>query len=196
MLSSHAESCTRSFCINCNDQHSALDKECPRFIQMREILKIKTENYCSMGVAQRKYRERNPSVAQGIGKSNTYAAVAPQNKPSKPLTPNPSNEKLVLPSTKNYTAKPVSLPAKDNIEKIKTTAIIGKIKTTTRIPKSNKLSPTEPPALKSVSYNVSNLSCLNQPSISKYTRAPTRYNSNVRNHLNTGYSARKNKLFT
>ncbi|KAL9913567.1 uncharacterized protein ACN2A1_000954 [Glossina fuscipes fuscipes] len=143
----HTESCTRSFCINCNDQHSALDKQCPRFVQMREILKIKTENYCSMGEARRTYRERNPSVAHGIGKSNTYAAVASQVEPSKTLTATASNEKPVPPLTKNYIAKPVTSLAKANIEKTKATANIEKIKTTTHMLKSNIQNSPESSAL-------------------------------------------------
>ncbi|KAL9872535.1 uncharacterized protein ACN2A1_014579 isoform 1-T4 [Glossina fuscipes fuscipes] len=245
----HTVSCTRSFCINCNDQHSALDKQCPRFVQMREILKIKTENYCSMGEARRTYRERNPSVAHGIGKSNTYAAVASQIEPSKTLTATASNEKPVPPLTKNYIAKPVTSLAKDNIEKTKATANIEKIQTTTYMLKSNipnspeshftqhitsgnesilssinqplktkatanieKIKTTthllksnipnspESPALnfnqQITSVNESILSSLNQPSISNYSRAPTRCVSNVPNHLNTDYSAGKNKSFT
>ncbi|KAL9903662.1 uncharacterized protein ACN2A1_004383 isoform 1-T1 [Glossina fuscipes fuscipes] len=167
----HTESCTRSFCINCNDQHSALDKQCPRFIQMREILKIKTENYCSVGEARRKYRERNPSVGQGIGKSNTYAAVASQIVHSKPLTQTLSNKKHVPPLTKNYIAKPVTSLAKDNIEKTKATANIEKIKTTTHMLKSNIPNSPESPALnftqQITSGNESILSSINQPSKTK-----------------------------
>ncbi|KAL9901835.1 uncharacterized protein ACN427_003796 isoform 1-T2 [Glossina fuscipes fuscipes] len=166
---------------------------------MREILKIKTENYCSMGEARRKYREINPSGTQRINKSNTYDAVASQIEPNKPLIPTASNEKLVLPSTKNYIAKPVAPPVKDNIEKIKTTAIIEKIKTTKCIVKSNKLNSPESTALNSsqqiTSCNESNLSFLNQSSILDYSRVPTRCTSNVRNHLSTDYSAGNNKLF-
>ncbi|KAL9875237.1 uncharacterized protein ACN427_013453 [Glossina fuscipes fuscipes] len=196
----HAESCTRSFCINCNDQHSALDKQCPRFVQMREILKIKTENYCSMGEARRTYRERNPSVAHGIGKSNTYAAVASQIEPSKTLTPTVSNEKPVPPLTKNYIAKPVTSLAKDNTEKTKATANFEKIKTTTHMLKSNIPNSPESPVLnftqQITSGNESILSSINQLSISNYSRAPTRCASNVPNHLSTDYSAGKNKSFT
>ncbi|KAL9930472.1 uncharacterized protein ACN427_014918 [Glossina fuscipes fuscipes] len=180
----HTESCTRSFCINCNDQHSALDKQCPRFVQMREILKIKTENYCSMGEARRTYRERNPSVAHGIGKSNTCAAVASQNKPRKPLTATASNEKPVPPLTKDYIAKPVKLLAKDNIEKTKATANIEKIQTTTYMLKSNIPNSPESPALNFTQHITSGnepiLSSINQPSISNYSRVPTRCNSNLR----------------
>ncbi|KAL9887127.1 uncharacterized protein ACN427_012686 [Glossina fuscipes fuscipes] len=174
-LPPHTENCTRNFCLNCDDQHSALDKERPRFIQMREILKIKTENYCSMGEARRKYRETNPSGTKKIQKSNVYAAVASQIEPSKTSTATASNEKPVPPLTKNYIAKPVTSLAKDNIEKIKTTANIEKIKTTTHMPKSNNLDPPESPVLNSTqqitSCNESNLSCLNQPAISNYSRA-------------------------
>ncbi|KAL9891287.1 uncharacterized protein ACN427_009895 isoform 1-T5 [Glossina fuscipes fuscipes] len=199
-LPPHAESCTRSFCINCNDQHSALDEQCPRFVQMREILKIKTENYCSMSEARRTYRERNPFVAQGIGKSNTYAAVASQNKPSKPLTPTPSKEKPVPSLTKNYIAKLVTSPAKDNIEKTKITPNIEKIETTTYMLKSNILNSPESPALnftqQTTNGNEPILPSINQPSISNYSRAPICCASNVPNHLSTDYSAGKNKSLT
>ncbi|KAL9900812.1 uncharacterized protein ACN427_007846 isoform 2-T4 [Glossina fuscipes fuscipes] len=192
-LPPHPENCTRSFCLNYNDQHSALDKQCPRFIHMREILKIKTVNYCSMGEARCKYREINPSGSQRISKSNTYAVVASQIVSNKPLTPTSSNEKPVLPSIKNYIAKPVPLPAKDNIEKIKTTAHIEKTKTTTHKPKSNNRNPPESPVLnstqQSTSCNESNLSSLNEPSISNYSRVPTRGGSNIHRHLSTDYSA-------
>ncbi|KAL9872056.1 uncharacterized protein ACN427_010322 isoform 1-T1 [Glossina fuscipes fuscipes] len=139
---------------------------------MREIPKIKTENYCSMGEARRKYREINPSGTQRISKSNTYAVGASQNIPNKPLIPTPSNEKPVLPSTKNYIAKSIPSPAKDNIE-------------------SSVLNSTQ----QITSCNESNLPSLNQPSISNHSRVPTRCTSNIRKHLSTDYSAARTLQF-
>lgn len=67
------EKCTRLFCINCSGEHSSKDIQCPRYIQMKEILKIKTKNYCSIGEARRKYKESNPIIT--TNQNNTYASV-------------------------------------------------------------------------------------------------------------------------
>ncbi|KAI8116078.1 hypothetical protein CVS40_11771 [Lucilia cuprina] len=66
------EKCQRTFCTNCSGKHSSSDKNCPRYLQMKEILKIKTINYCSIGEARRKYRESNPIITAS---DNTYANI-------------------------------------------------------------------------------------------------------------------------
>lgn len=45
--------CTRVQCANCRDEHPSSDKNCPRYIQQKEI--IKTLDKCSFGAAKRKY---------------------------------------------------------------------------------------------------------------------------------------------
>lgn len=47
--------CTRIQCANCFEKHPASDRNCPRYIQQKEIIKIKTIQKCSYGAAKRKY---------------------------------------------------------------------------------------------------------------------------------------------
>ncbi|CAD6994210.1 unnamed protein product [Ceratitis capitata] len=39
--------CTRSHCVNCLADHSSASKSCPKFIQLKEIITIQTDNKCS-----------------------------------------------------------------------------------------------------------------------------------------------------
>ncbi|KAL9887407.1 uncharacterized protein ACN2A1_009553 [Glossina fuscipes fuscipes] len=84
--------------------------------------------------------------------------------------------------------------------KTKATANIEKTKTTIHMLKSNIPNSPESPAInftqQITSGNEPILSSINQPSISNYSRAPTRCASNAPNHPNTDYSAGKNKTFT
>lgn len=87
------EKCTRTLCTNCSGDHSSTDKSCPRYIQMKEILKIKTKEYCSLGEARRKYKETNPILLTTT--NNSYASIAnesptkrKENINNQPTTPN------------------------------------------------------------------------------------------------------------
>lgn len=53
------EPCTRLMCANCLDAHSSASKDCPKFLQNKEILAIKIRDKCSMSVARRTYSDLN-----------------------------------------------------------------------------------------------------------------------------------------
>lgn len=99
-LPPHApEKCTRIFCTNCSEAHSSADKNCPRYVQMKEVLKIKTKNYCSIAEARRKYRENNP--IQTANQNNTYASISSDSPTKRKETHNNQKEKNVKSSTQN-----------------------------------------------------------------------------------------------
>lgn len=85
------ENCTRTFCTNCSGEHSSTDKECPRYIQTKEILKIKTKNYCSIGEARRMYQSSHP-IPQN-NKTNTYASITSESPTKRKETVNQQAEK-------------------------------------------------------------------------------------------------------
>lgn len=47
--------CTRTFCVNCSEEHPSNFKECKVFKQHKEVLKIKTKEKCSLKAAKEKY---------------------------------------------------------------------------------------------------------------------------------------------
>lgn len=95
------EKCTRTLCTNCSGEHSSADNNCPRYIQLKEILKIKTRNYCSLSEARRKYRENNPIQT---AHNNSYASMA-----SGPLTlQKPNSNKQPINNTNSPSANNVS----------------------------------------------------------------------------------------
>lgn len=52
-------------CINCSsNSHKSLDKLCPKFIERKEIIKIKTEENCSYIQAQKKYHYYKSLIPQ------------------------------------------------------------------------------------------------------------------------------------
>lgn len=55
------EKCSRLMCANCSGEHPASSISCPKFQQAKEILKIKTEEKCSMREAAKKYRAQAPT---------------------------------------------------------------------------------------------------------------------------------------
>ncbi|XP_055909036.1 uncharacterized protein LOC129943813 [Eupeodes corollae] len=56
------ENCTRTFCANCAGPHPASSKICPRYVQSKEIIEIKTKNKCTLAEARRIHSERNPKI--------------------------------------------------------------------------------------------------------------------------------------
>ena len=74
-LPPHANSaCTRQMCANCQSPHPSDSKDCPKYIQMKEILKIKTKKKCTMADAKRLYKQYNP--IQSISIQNSFSNVA------------------------------------------------------------------------------------------------------------------------
>lgn len=116
------DTCSRTMCANCAGAHTSDDKNCPKFQQLKEILKIKVTEYCSIGEARRLYNSRNissisnPSSYAGITKSssndkkeNTSNKKAAQRvqTPSSPLT-------ISLESTENSPRKNYLTNLKNN----------------------------------------------------------------------------------
>ncbi|XP_036345013.1 uncharacterized protein LOC118754252 [Rhagoletis pomonella] len=66
------EKCQRLMCANCFGSHSASDKDCPQYLQQKQILKIKTQNKCDFKEARRLYKIQNPA---SINHKQTYSSV-------------------------------------------------------------------------------------------------------------------------
>lgn len=88
-LPPHESKCTRILCSNCSGRHSSADKNCPRYKQMQEILKIRTVNYCSIGEARRMYRENNPITTTN---DITYANITTESPTKRKEAKNSTNE--------------------------------------------------------------------------------------------------------
>ncbi|XP_054734443.1 rhoGEF domain-containing protein gxcJ-like [Anastrepha obliqua] len=75
--------CSRTFCANCSGDHAASSKSCPKFVQMKQIITIKTEKKCSMREAIRIQKMQIPPTLNESSPSfsnvtkNTYSN--PQN---------------------------------------------------------------------------------------------------------------------
>lgn len=54
------KNCIRTLCANCSGPHPASAKDCPKYVQSKEILEIKTKNKCTLAEARRTHKERNP----------------------------------------------------------------------------------------------------------------------------------------
>lgn len=54
------QNCIRTLCANCLGEHQSSSKECPRYLQQKEILKIQTQNKCSFAEARRIHKQLNP----------------------------------------------------------------------------------------------------------------------------------------
>lgn len=70
--------CSRTMCANCSGSHTADDKNCPKYQQLKEILKIKVTEYCSISEARRLYNSRNPTHT-----SFSYSEITKANKTDK-----------------------------------------------------------------------------------------------------------------
>lgn len=69
--------CTRTMCANCQGPHPASSTTCPRYIQNKDILTIKTKTKSSLAEARRIYKERNP--LQIVPNSNLYSTKLKEN---------------------------------------------------------------------------------------------------------------------
>ncbi|XP_036347429.1 protein air1-like [Rhagoletis pomonella] len=115
-LSPHSPAdCTRKQCANCGSDHASSDKDCPRFKQTQEILKIKTIAKCSMGEARRKYNETNTPNANS---KSTYANVTIKGK-STPINKAPSSPTQT--STSMAKRPATSPPTRTNLPKLQKT---------------------------------------------------------------------------
>lgn len=88
--------CTRIQCANCNDNHPASDRNCPRYIQQKEIIRIKTLEKCSFGAAKRKYEISNTAKSQQKEKQS-YSEITKDN--SSKNQPKQIQKRLASPSS-------------------------------------------------------------------------------------------------
>lgn len=70
------EQCSRTMCANCSDAHPSSSKTCPKYLQNKEILTIKTRNKCSMAEAKRTYNQMHPT--QPTTNSTSFSERAKQ----------------------------------------------------------------------------------------------------------------------
>ncbi|XP_055918565.1 uncharacterized protein LOC129950665 [Eupeodes corollae] len=143
--------CTQIKCANCSNDHASSSKTCPKYLQSKEILTIKTRNKCSMGEAKRIYGQQN--LIQSNLNSQTYASrareaqnIQEKNIPSKNLSNSTKNKNMekdiqitststnnskTTPITTNSITKPKitseSQPNSENATKATTDSIIPKI---------------------------------------------------------------------
>lgn len=143
--------CTRKQCANCGENHSSSDRDCPRYKQTKDILKIKTIEKCSMGEARRKYNEKQTHTqTPQISYSNVTKST--NNKP---------NTTTLNTSTATTYKRPAS-PTKANITKI------AKTQTHTNKPTTDNNSTTKKP-----STQITHLTNENENSSNKNYQQPT-----------------------
>lgn len=104
--------CTRQQCANCSDKHPASDKNCPRYIQQKEIIKIKTIDKCSFGAAKRKY-EITANVNSKQPENQSYSETTKNNDNSKNVQNKQIQKRVATsPKTKNQIEK---LPRRESL---------------------------------------------------------------------------------
>ncbi|XP_053949295.1 uncharacterized protein LOC128857568 [Anastrepha ludens] len=64
--------CQRTMCANCFGPHPATARDCPKYLQEKEVLKIKTQNKCSYAEARRLYKQQNPI---NLSQMQSYSSV-------------------------------------------------------------------------------------------------------------------------
>ncbi|XP_036322389.1 uncharacterized protein LOC118736404 [Rhagoletis pomonella] len=119
--------CTRKQCANCGEDHFSSDRDCPRYKQTKEILKIKTIEKCSMGEARRKYSERLNHVQKP---QETYSNIC-QSETNKSNTPTITTSKRSASPTKTNTTKIPKTHTSPN--KSKTDNVTAIQRTTTQV---------------------------------------------------------------
>ena len=96
------DECTRTFCANCSEPHSAASRECTKYAQQKEILKIQTQNKCTLREAKNIHRSTTTTNLQISSKS--YAEIIkPKNKTQIIKTPNSADNGKTLSSRQQET---------------------------------------------------------------------------------------------
>ncbi|XP_055904456.1 uncharacterized protein LOC129940222 [Eupeodes corollae] len=140
-LPPHANSeCSRTLCANCLASHPSSSKDCPKFIQMKEILKIKTQKKCSLADAKRIYNDQFPS--QLNTNQDTFASKAKQSNPA--LTSSPPTESISTTHVTNNKKIPDLQIVTDNHTN-KKTHFIQSNNTEQNLPSSSELPPPSLP---------------------------------------------------
>lgn len=63
--------CTRTMCANCEEEHPASSSSCRKFIDQKEIIRLKTKNKCSLKEAKALFRQTQTQIPS----TSTYAAA-------------------------------------------------------------------------------------------------------------------------
>ncbi|XP_060651103.1 uncharacterized protein LOC132787810 [Drosophila nasuta] len=66
------DNCSQTKCVNCSEEHPSSSRQCPKYQQQREILKIKTTKKCTMREAKLLFN----GTTTKLSSSSSYAAVA------------------------------------------------------------------------------------------------------------------------
>lgn len=67
--------CTRTQCANCLEEHAASSNKCSKFVQQKEILKIKIKNKCTISEAKRIHRNTTNTAPL----NSTFSSVVSNN---------------------------------------------------------------------------------------------------------------------
>lgn len=79
--------CVRTKCANCEEEHPSNSNKCTKFIQQKEILRIKTQQKCTLKQARAKYVAQLPQTSSPSYFSGVTAQAARTNPTnSSPLT--------------------------------------------------------------------------------------------------------------
>lgn len=118
------EECTRIFCVNCSEDHPSSSRDCKKFKQQKEILKIKTIEKCSLKVAKEKYQHTTSTPPLVL----SFADITNKNN-NKTLNKNTTEEinnsldknNLNLPSTSSQSNKQQTEKPKNTSDNSKVT---------------------------------------------------------------------------
>lgn len=69
------DACIRTFCANCSGEHAASSNTCPKYMQAKEVLKIKTQEKCTLKEANKIYKIRNPLPPAAGSFANTLKST-------------------------------------------------------------------------------------------------------------------------
>jgi len=95
-LSPHSPSkCTKICCANCSGEHSASSRQCPKYQEQREILKIKTVRKCTMREAKTIFK----TTSQNSVNTASYSSVAKTSHQRSENANQNKNDKIKIAST-------------------------------------------------------------------------------------------------
>lgn len=143
--------CTRTYCINCTEEHPSTSKECKVFKQQKEILKIKTKDKCSLKTAKEKYQAQLSSPQPFIQSYSDITTNKTLNKPTFTTTNNikPTTNRSSTTEVKKQTNPTTTNLSQQNVTESANTSSTNSIvinKTTTQETKLQK--PTTSSSLK------------------------------------------------
>ena len=125
--------CTAMKCVNCNGEHTAYSKNCPRWITEKEIPRVRTERNISFPEARK--------IVEGVNKQPSFASVVAKQVVSVGCQTDAVEIRSATGAT-NVSATPVSSSSKPNTSKDTSTAkkqtMINKNTTTAATPTAPK----------------------------------------------------------